>query len=184
MTALPLLVVLAAGPTVQLTAEHLLHDDARKITTAEGEAELTAKDAAMHADRITWDDQTQSATAHGHVALRLTRKGLMVVLADVVSVRMDGDDVREVFIYEGIALRKRNVTAAQLLAAKSQDAAHHIGTTTMSMVATHLKRDDDGAWETENINLTPCECDFDRPSWRIGACCTRRWSTPTPSARA
>src|SRR4051794_10901082 len=110
MPLLPLLVVLAAGPTVELTAERLIHEDARKITTAEGDAELSARDAAMHAERITYDENAHGATATGHVTLRLTRKGLMAVVADVVSVRLDGDEVTEIFVYDGIALRKRNVT--------------------------------------------------------------------------
>src|SRR5262249_24485854 len=106
MTALPLLLLLAGGPTVELTAERLIHDDARKITPAEGEAELVARDAAMHADRITYDENAGGATASGHVALRLAKRGLMVVLADVVAVKLDGDEVSEIFIYDGVALRK------------------------------------------------------------------------------
>jgi LPS-assembly protein len=168
MMVLPLLVLLAGGPSVELTAERLIHDDARKITTAEGNADLVAKDAAMHADRITYDEKAQGATATGHVTLRLTRRGLLAVVADVVSVRLDGDDVSEVFIYDGVALRKRNVTPAQLLAAKTQDAVRSVGSTTMSMTAGHLKRDDKGDWVVEQLSITPCECDFDKPSWHIG----------------
>jgi LPS-assembly protein len=168
MPALPLLVLLAAGPTVELTAERLIHDDKRKVSTAEGDAQLKAHDAAMSAERITYDEGAKGATATGHVTLRLTRKGLMAVVADVVSVRLEGDEVTEVFVYDGIALRKRNVTPQQLLNAKTQDEVRHIGSTTMSMTAGHLKRDENDAWVVEELNITPCECDFDKPSWHIG----------------
>src|SRR5439155_9667295 len=101
MAALPWLALIAAGATVQLDAERLIHDDARKITTAEGEAELVAHDAALHADRVTYDANASMATASGHVALRLKR-GLLAVLADVISLRLEGDEVVEIFIYDGL----------------------------------------------------------------------------------
>jgi LPS-assembly protein len=172
MPALPLLVLLAAGPSVELTAERLIHDDKRKISTAEGDAQLHAHDAAMSAERITYDENAKGATATGHVTLRLTRKGLMAVVADVVSVKLEGDEVTEVFVYDGIALRKRNVTPQQLLNAKTQDEVRAIGSTTMSMTAGHLKRDENDAWVVEELEITPCECNFDKPSWHIGTSTT------------
>src|SRR4051812_3445595 len=167
MTALPLLVALASASTVELTAERLVHDDARKVTTAEGDAELTATNAALHAERITWDAAAQGATASGQVALRLTGKGLMAVLADVVTVRMNGDEVSEIYLYDGVAMRKRNTTPAALLAARTQEAVRAAGTTTMTMTASHLVRNDDGTWTIDELGFTPCECDFDTPSWHI-----------------
>lgn len=154
--------------TVQLTAERLVHDDARKITTAEGEADLVAQNAYLSADRITWDEAAGAATASGNVTLRLTQKGLLAVIADVVTVRMDGDDVSEVFIYDGVALRKKNVTAEALRAARTPDEVRRAGNTVMSMNATHLVKNDDDTWTIDELTFTPCECDFNKPSWHIG----------------
>src|SRR5688572_7471810 len=123
MTALPLLVALASGSTVQLTAQRLVHDDARKVTVAEGDAMMLADNAALNADQITWDENAEGATASGHVSLRLTRKALMAIVADVVIIRMSGDDVTEVYVYDGVAMRKKNTTAAALVAAKTPEAA-------------------------------------------------------------
>lgn len=167
MTALPLVVVLCTGATVQLTAERLVHDDARKITSAEGNADLTAGNAAMHADRITWDESAEAATASGNVTLRIAKNGLLAVIADVVTVRMTGDEVSEVFVYDGVALRKKNVTPQALLAARTPDEVRAAGNTTMSMTASHLVRQGDDEWVIEDLGFTPCECDFDKPSWHI-----------------
>lgn len=168
MTALPLIAAVISSATVQLTAERLVHDDARKVTTAEGTAELLAANAALSADRITWDEAAGAATASGNVALRLAKNGLLAVVADVVTVRMTGDDVSEVYVYDGVALRKKNTTAAALFAAKTPDQVRATGTTTMSMTATHLTRTDDDTWVIDDLGFTPCECDFDKPSWHIG----------------
>lgn len=181
MTALPLLLALFSGATVNLTAERLLHDDARKVTTAEGDAELTAEGAAMHADRITWDEGAQAATASGNVTLRLVRRGLMAIVADVVTVRMNGDEISEVYLYDGLAMRKKGLTAAQLLAARTPDEVRAAGSTTMTMNANHLVREGDDEWVVDDLGFTPCECNFDRPSWRIG---TSRTTLNLESERA
>ncbi|MBK7858525.1 MAG: LPS assembly protein LptD [Archangiaceae bacterium] len=168
MSALPLVVALSFAATVQLDAERLVHDDARKVTTAEGEAELTAGNAALHAERITWDENAEAATASGKVVLRVVQKGLLAVVADVVTVRMSNGEVSEVYLYDGIAMRKKNTTPQALLAARTPEQLAVTGNTTMTMVTSHLTRNDDGSWVIDELGFTPCECDFDRPSWHIG----------------
>src|SRR5205809_912815 len=69
-------------------------------------------------------------------------------------------------LVHGVALRKKNVTPAALLAAKTPDEVRAAGNTTMSMTATHLLRDGD-EWIIDELGFTPCECDFDKPSWHI-----------------
>lgn len=170
--ALPLAALItAASPTqtVTLNAERLLHDSARKLTTAEGAAELTASNAAMNGDRITWDENAQGATAVGHVTLRLVKGGLIGIVADVVSVRVEGDEVAEVFVYDGLALRKKGLSPEQLLAAKTQDEVRTVGGTSMTMSTSHLMRQDDGTWRIDELTFTPCDCDLERPAWRIVA---------------
>ncbi|MBL8954237.1 MAG: LPS-assembly protein LptD, partial [Myxococcaceae bacterium] len=168
MTALSLIVALCGGASVELTAERLVHDDARKLTTAEGDADLVATNARLSADRITWDEAAGAATASGNVTLRMTNKGLLAVIADVVTVRMNGDEVDEAFIYDGVALRKKNVTPDALMAARTPDQVRSAGNTVMSMNATHLVKNDDDTWTIDELAFTPCECNFDKPSWHIG----------------
>ena len=162
--------VLAAEPkpvTVTLDAERIIHDGARKLTTAEGNAELVASNAAMHADQITWDETAQGATASGHVTLRLAKNGLLAVVADVVSVRVQGDEVQEIFIYDGLVMRKKGTTPAALLAARTQDEVRAIGGTTMTMTTSHMQKESDGSWRIDELSFTPCDCDFERPAWKI-----------------
>jgi LPS-assembly protein len=181
MQALPLIAALVSSATVQLDAERLIHDDARKITTAEGNAQLRATNAAMDAERITYDEGAQAATASGNVTLRLTQKGLMAVIADVVTVRMSGEEVTEVYLYDGLAMGKKNITPDALRAARAPDQVRAAGNTTMTMTASHLTRNDDGTWTIDELGFTPCECDFDKPSWHIG---TRRTTLDLEAERA
>ena len=37
----------------------------------------------------------------------------------------------------------------------------------MTMTASHLVRNDDGTWAIDELGFTPCECDFEKPSWHI-----------------
>ncbi len=158
---------LGAEPSViELTAEQVVHDGKARRAYAEGNAELTTGNAALHADRITWDRDTNSATAIGHVALRLTGPDLMVVIADVLSVRFEDDEVKEVFVNDGKVLGKTNITPAALRAITTPDGLNKAGTTTLLLVGNHLVRDD-GKWRVERLELVPCECNFDNPSWSI-----------------
>ena len=163
------LVVLAAPETgeVELTAERMLHDGKKEITTAQGRAKLVAEDAAVDADRIVYDRERRVATATGHVVARLTDGGRIVVIADLLTLRFDEQqEVREVFLYDGKALSKKDVSAPALLAADTREKAEKIGVTQALLEGNHLLRDGT-RWTVDSLELVPCECDFENPSWSI-----------------
>ncbi len=165
--ALLILAAVGGEPAVfELSAEELVHDGANRRAYAEGNAELVTTAAALHADRITWDRDSNSATAIGRVALRLTGGELMVVIADVVTVRFKDDEVSEVFVNDGKVLSKTGISAEALRAITTPEGLNAAGQTTMLMVGNHLVRDGD-AWRIEKLELVPCECNFDKPSWSI-----------------
>lgn len=162
--------VLLAPPEtaeVELTAERLLHDGKKELTTAEGRAKLVAEDAAVDADRIVYDRGRRVATATGHVVARLTDGGRIVVIADLLTLRFDEQhEVREVFLYDGKALSKKDVSAPALLAADTAEKAQKVGVTQALLEGNHLLRDGT-KWTVDSLELVPCECDFENPSWSV-----------------
>lgn len=150
----------------ELKADTVVHDGAKQRAYAEGNAELDTAGAALHAERITWDHGSQFATAIGRVALRLTGGELMVVVADVVTVRFEDDEIQEIFISDGRVLGKKGISPAALRAITEPDALAHAGETTMAITGNHLVREGD-QWRVESLDLVPCECNFDKPSWSI-----------------
>lgn len=160
----------APGETVEftLTAERVLHDGKANRTTAEGRARLVGPDTALSADRIVYDRALAAATATGHVVARLAQGGLVAITADVVSLRFEGEEVREVFLLDGRAVSKTDTTKAALLAADTPEAVAALGRTNALLEGNHLERD--GArWKVEHLELVPCECNFEPPSWSITA---------------
>lgn len=163
------LVLMAPPETVEieLTAERMLHDGLKELTTAEGRAKLVTDGAAINADRIVYDRNRQVATATGHVVARMTQGGRMVVIADLMTLRFDDQQqVKEVFLYDGQALSKKDVSADALLAAETAEAAKKVGVTQALLQGNHLVRDGT-RWTVDELELVPCECDFENPSWSI-----------------
>lgn len=156
------------GDTVTLTAERLLHDGQAQRTTAEGHATLTTAGAAITARRIVYDRAQGAATATGEVVARFVQGGLLAVTADVVTVRFQDGEVREVFLHEGQAVSKVDTTAEALLAADTARAVAATGRTNALLEGNHLVREGP-RWQVERIELVPCECNFDDPSWSITA---------------
>jgi len=174
------LLVLLAGPVsgstepetqeMRLTSETGLHDGATRRMTAIGNAELVTSNAAINADRIIYDQNERAATAVGNVVARLfDGSSNMVILADVVTVRFDGDEVDEVYFLDGRAVSKKLVTAKQMREARTAKAANALGVTGLLLTGNHLKRVDDHTWHADDLDLVPCECNFDNPSWKIRA---------------
>ena len=166
-----LLSLLAAAPaprTVELTAERVLRDGEKKRTTAEGAAQLVTDGAAVSADRIVYDEGLGAATAVGNVALRIVRPGLIAVTADAVSLRLEDQEVVEVFIHQGRAVRKKNTTPQALLAAATPEALDGTGLVSMTLTGSHLERDGDD-WIADGVVFVPCDCDFNDPVWGIHA---------------
>ena len=170
MLGLWLALAISASPDqaeLALTAERLLHDGKRELTTAEGRARLVTQGAAIDADRIVFDRPGNVATAAGHVVARITQGGKIAVVADVLTVRFDETrQIRELFIYEGQAVSKKDVSGAALLAANTAEAVEKVGATQALLQGNHLMRDG-SKWTVEALELVPCECDFKNPSWSI-----------------
>ncbi len=165
-----LALALCASPQpaeVTISGERLLRDGQRLLTTVEGKARLDTQSAAVNADRLTYDEGRRVVTASGNVVARLVRGGKLAVLADVVTLLLDEDnEVREVYLLDGTALSKRDLTNAQLLAADTAARVKAVGGTQALLAGNHLRRD--GArWAVDALELVPCECDFENPSWSI-----------------
>lgn len=163
--------VLAAEPEprqVELTAEQLFHDGAAKRTTAEGSAQLRTAGSALSADRIVYDEGRALATASGSVALRLVTRGLLAVTADSAAILFEDGEVKEVFIYDGLAVRKKNTTREALLAARTPQELDAAGQVSMTLTGSHLARAGDD-WIADDIVFVPCDCDFSDPFWGIHA---------------
>lgn len=165
-----LVIAAPSGETVELTltAERVLHDGKAHRTTAEGRARLVGPDTALAADRIVYDRDQSVATATGHVVARLAQGGLVAITADVVTVRFEGDEVREVFLLDGQAVSKADTTKEALLAADTPEAVAALGRTNALLEGNHLERDG-SRWKVEHLELVPCECNFAEPSWSITA---------------
>ncbi len=151
---------------VQIDAERLLHDGANRRTTAEGQASLRGDGYAINADRILFDRSLNAVTAIGHVVARIAQNGLVVMTGDVVTLRMAGNQVREVFMHEGRAVTKSGVSKEGLLSAKTAEVALRLGTNVALLEGNHLKRNGP-VWTAEKISLVPCDCDLSKPSWSI-----------------
>lgn len=165
-----LVIAAPSGDTVELTltAERVLHDGKAHRTTAEGRARLAGPDTALSADRIVYDRDQSVATATGHVVARVAQGGLVAITADVVTVRFDGGEVREVYLLDGQAVSKADTTKEALLAADTPEAVATLGRTNALLEGNHLVRDGP-RWKVEHLELVPCECDFAEPSWSITA---------------
>ncbi len=159
----------ATGQTdeVTLTAERLLHDGAADRTLAEGRAHLDTDGAAIDAERIVYEQQTGVITAVGHVVARFAQRGApMAVLADLVTLRLEGTQVVEISVLDGVAVMKREANVTKLLAATTKAELDAAGPTTMLLNGNHFERVDDG-WRLGHLELVPCECNFDSPSWSV-----------------
>ncbi len=170
MLGLWLALAISASPEtteVELTAERLLHDGQRELSTAEGHAKLVTEGSAVDADRIVYDKLRRVATATGHVVARLTQGGKIAVVADVMTLVFDEQqNVREVYLLDGRAFSKKDVPTDRFLAADTAEKVEQVGTTQALLSGNHLIRDGT-RWTVEALDLVPCECNFKNPSWSI-----------------
>lgn len=152
---------------VQITAERVLHDGKKLISTAEGTAKLTSEGSAIDADRIVYDQNRRVATAMGHVVARLTQGGKIAVIADLMTLRFDErQQVTDVYLYDGRAISKKDAPWDAFLAANTEEKVEKVGTTQALLTGNHLQRNGND-WTVEQLELVPCECDFKNPSWSI-----------------
>lgn len=160
-----------AAPTetteLTLTAERVLHDGQHKRTIAEGRAHLETAGAAIDADRIYYDQTTQRALAMGNVWARVAQGTAPTLLVgDVIELQLDGEIVTEAHVLDGKAFAKADANGEKLVAAKTLAEAEAVGRSTMVMSGNHFIREGE-LWRMENLELTPCDCDLNSPSWSI-----------------
>ncbi len=172
MLALWLALTICAAPDtadIELTAERLLHDGEKELTTADGRAKLVTDGSVIDADRIVYDKHRNVATATGHVVARIVKSGKVAVVADLMTVLLDDDrQVREIYLYDGQALSKKGVSDEAFLAASTAEEIEKAGVTQAMLQGNHLVREPNG-WRVESMDLVPCECDFKKPAWSISA---------------
>ncbi len=153
---------------IQLDAERLVYAQDTGYTLAEGQVVIRGQGAVITADRLVYDKPNNVATAVGHVVGRLAGQGLWTVWADVVTFKIEGDAVTEVFVLDGDVLAKEGVSEAQFFAAQDAATLRGLGKNTLRLKANHFVRERDG-WRVEDISLTPCDCDVSKPTWSIDA---------------
>lgn len=152
-----------------LTAERMLHDGVNKRTIAEGKAHLETAGVAVDAERILYDQNRQTIVAIGRVVARIAQEGTpTAIIAEVAEFKLEGDQITEVHVLEGKAFAKAGANVPKLLAATTQQQLDAAGASTMLMSGNHFVRVDDG-WRMEDLELTPCDCDMNSPSWSIRA---------------
>jgi LPS-assembly protein len=150
-----------------LTAERMLHDGANKRTIAEGKAHLETTGAAVDAERILYDQERQRVVAVGAVVARIAQQGTpTAIIAEIAEFQLDGERVTEVHVFEGKAFAKAGANVPKLLAATTKEQLDAAGASTMLMSGNHFVRVGDG-WQMDNLELTPCDCDLNTPSWSI-----------------
>ncbi|PZR16031.1 MAG: hypothetical protein DI536_06955 [Archangium gephyra] len=172
MLALWLALTICAAPAsgdTELTAERLLHDGKRDLTTAEGRARLVSGGSIINAERIVYDEHKRIATAVGHVVVRNVDNGKLAVIADLVTVLLDDNkEVREIYLYDGQAQSKKDVSDEAFLAADTAEKLEKTGNIQALLQGNHLVREPNG-WRVEYLELVPCECDYKNPSWSISS---------------
>ncbi|MBI3180789.1 MAG: LPS assembly protein LptD [Myxococcales bacterium] len=174
MTALgPLLLTLAAAPHegigLELSADRLIYEPGKQLLTAKGNAELTAEGVSLRAEEVIYDQASQLVTARGRVALAVAQGGTYAVVAESIRVRIEGAEVREIFVESGRVMEKRGVPAQALLAARTPEELASLGTSSLVLSGTHLKRAGPSRWDIDGLSFTPCDCAPGQPSWRVEA---------------
>ncbi len=166
-----LLAAVVAAPDgateLTLTAERVLHDGATKRTIAEGRAHLVTDGAALDAERIYFDQPSNTVIAVGAVLGRVVQGATpMVLKGEVVELQLEGERIVEAHVLHGDAFAKAGANRDKLLAATTDAELEAAGKSTMRMSGNHFVRVDDG-WRMEQLELTPCDCDLSSPSWSI-----------------
>jgi LPS-assembly protein len=154
---------LPTGERVTLAADQLLYEPSLERLTARGNTTLRTAQLTVRADEVVYDQATQSAWARGNV---MFVSGLLAAVADEVKV-----DLRtlEAEVVGGLLLKKRNVTEAQLLAARTPQELKKTGETVLTLSGTRIRRVGPNEFRVDDLSFTPCDCDPTEPSWRVEA---------------
>lgn len=155
-------VELPSGQTVNLAADYANTVGGSKLS-ARGNVELSSQNIVVRADELTYDSDTQVVTAKGNVRFFSYP---YVGVADEVTVDIDGKEAR---LSGGLFMKKRGVTAEQLLAAKSVEELKTMGDSQLSVTGTSIRQLANDTFEVENLSFTPCDCDANQITWRVEA---------------
>ncbi|MBX5481169.1 MAG: LPS-assembly protein LptD [Myxococcaceae bacterium] len=154
---------LPSGEKVTLAADQLLYEPSKETLIARGHTVLSSNQVTLRADEVVWDQANQRAQAKGNVMLVA---GLLAAVAEEVDI-----DLRslEAHVKGGLFLRKRNVTEAQLLAARTPWELKKAGETVLTITGSHIKKVGKDSFQVDDLSFTPCDCDPTEPSWRVEA---------------
>jgi LPS-assembly protein len=167
--ALLTFLVLGAEPApFQVAGDEQLSDGQRRLTHFDGHARLSTEGVAVNADRLTYDEAHQAATAVGNVVARVVEGDLIAIIADVVTLRFEDGQVKHIYFADGTATARTAASPSAFLAADTVEALGQVSKVAALMKGNHLERSD-GRWTFEQVSLVPCDCDFERPSWSVQA---------------
>ena len=151
---------------LRVDGDQLSYDADAKRWTVEGHALLVRGGLQIRADRLTYDETGHHLQASGHVLLV---NGLFAGVAEKIDADVTHPDAFEASLEHFTGWQKRAVTTEALAAAKSAEQLQHLGTAMLVLTGKHLKRIGPDRFEVDDLSFTPCDCDADKPSWRISA---------------
>ena len=154
---------LPTGETVELSADDVLYEPGQRQLTARGHIVLRSGALQLRADALTYDQVRQVAEARGNV---LFVDGSLAAVADALTVDLPSF---EVTLQGALIMQKRNVSAEQLLAARTPQELRDLGETPTLLSGRRIRRTGPDAFEVEGIALAPCHCEAGAPSWRVEA---------------
>ncbi len=154
---------LPSGEKVLLAADQLLYEPSEEKLTARGNTLLRTANVTVRADEVVYDQREQKAWAKGNV---MFVSGLLAGVAE--EVRVDIQSL-EAHIVGGVFMRKRNVTEAQLLAARTPQELKKTGETVLTITGERIQRVGPNEFRVDGLSFTPCDCDPTEPSWRVEA---------------
>ena len=161
---------LAAGERVELAADHLTYDAEAKAITVRGHCVLRTEKAVLRADEISYREADHRAVARGNVTLAM---GLWVALADEIDVDVATLDAT---LQGALLVQKREAGGMTpqalrdaLRAAETPEAIRALGETVLAFRGRRIQRLGPNRFAVDGLAFTPCDCDLEKPSWRIEA---------------
>jgi LPS-assembly protein len=162
------LVAAAEPQAYTIRAENLDNFGDAGVTQYEGHATLAGAGLWVDADRLVHDANQDVITAVGQVVVRLDQGSKLVVVGEVVSLRLEDDEVRDIYALDGHATMRKDVSAAALAAVHTPEDADRLGHIQAVLEGNHFIHHGT-RWGAERVSLTPCDCDLSKPSWHIEA---------------
>jgi LPS-assembly protein len=170
-----LLLLLTAQQRGELTSDEQTYEPMRDTYRASGHVTLTTPELRLLCEEVTYNRREGRASARGRI--RLVTDDLLVATADTLEL----DVTNQRLVFGNARLwQKKNVTYAQLLAAKTPEAWAALGEDEMSATAAEAVRLSPSLYQLRRLTLELCACDPEAPSLRVSA--TRAKIRPGDSA--